>query len=81
MSMPVFVRNIGAFGIEYAEGADEFPEGKTDLMLMQNVQHIAKPGEKYSVRSFVPAAAFAAMNTYDTLLGQFDPGLVIIFQQ
>src|SRR5260221_8987268 len=80
MSVPILISNIRTLRIKNTKGADKFPEGKTDLVLMKNVQHIIEPGQKYGMGSFIPASAFATMNPYNALFCEFDPWLIIIFQ-
>ena len=64
MAVPVFVGDVGAVGIEDAEVASEVPDAEADLVLSEDIQHVAEPGEKHGVGRAVPAATLAAMHAH-----------------
>src|SRR4028118_254253 len=79
MPVPIFISNIGTTRVENTKIAYEVPNSKANVVCRKDTKHIREPGHKYIMRRFVPGAAFATVYAYP-LFGQFNPGLIIIFQ-
>ena len=79
MAVILLIVHIRTTGIQNSETAGEVPQGISDVVLGQDVQHIAEPFQKHVMRSLVIATAFAAMDP-DSLFRQIDPRFVMPFQ-
>lgn len=59
-AVDVFVGDVGALGVEDAEGAAEVPECVADVVLGEECEEVLHPGEGDGVGGVVPRAEFAA---------------------